>query len=369
MIQLFRLCLLLLLLPLPAVHGQSNASPQAGPQVAQASAAASPSTPAPASRQITLDVQVSDKSGAPVGGLQKEDFVVRDNKNPQTITSFYAVDGKATAASDPPLRVILVVDNINATFTTVSYERDQIKKYLLRNGGELPQETSFIMVTDTGTSVQKESSEDGKALAAYYDRVENGLRNSNRSQGLYGAEQRASLSLNALNSIASFAQTIPGRKLLIWISPGWPLLASPTITQLTPQDQKQFFHAIVGISTVLERARVTLYSVDPLGIDDAAGFRTNFYKTFLKGVPSPKQTQVGSLGLQVLAAQSGGEVENSTNDLATAIAQCVADADTFYVLTFDPPAAKQPDEFHELEVTIEKPGVNARTRAFYYSQP
>lgn len=318
---------------------------------------------------MTLYVQVTEKSGAPVRGLQKDDFVLRDNNNPQTITSFYAVDGKPSVAADPPLQVILVVDNINATFTSVSYERDQIKRYFLLNGGELPQETSLIVVTDTGTSMQKEPSKDGKALAAFYEKYETGLRTSNRSQGLHGAAERASMSLNALNSIASFAHTIPGRKLLIWISPGWPLLSSPTLQQLTPQDQKQFFHIIVSLSTALDLAGVTLYSIDPLGIDDAAGYRTSYYKSFLKGVPSPKQTQVGNLGLQVLATQSGGLVVNSTNDLETAIAQCVADAGSYYVLTFNRSATSQPDEYHALDVTVEKPGVTARTRELYYNQP
>lgn len=373
MIRLCRFLLLFLLLPLPAIHGQSSSSPQGAPPAGQAGASASPSAPPTipvnTNRQITLYVQVADKSGAPVRGLQKEDFVVRDNNNPQTIASFYAVKGKPAAASDPPVDVILVVDNVNAAFRTVSFERDQIKKYLLRNGGELPEQTSLILMNDTTTSMQRDSSKDGKALAAYYDQVETGLRNTNRSQGVYGAEQRASLSLNTLNSIAAYEQTKPGRKLLIWISPGWPLLTSPRLLQLTPQDEKQFFHAIVGISTAVRRARMTLYDVDPLGIDDAASLRTSYYKSFLKGVPSPKQAQAGNLGLQVLAVQSGGAVKNSTNDLVTAIAECVADADSYYVLTFDPPVANQPDEYHELDVTVEKPGLTARTRELYYSQP
>jgi VWFA-related protein len=361
---------LLILVSLSATSGWSNYSPQAGQPQSASPPTASPSTASNGTdRQITLYVQVAEKSGAPVRGLQKGDFVLRDNNNPQTITSFYGVNGRPAVASDPPVEVIVAIDNINATFTNVSYERDQIKRYLLRNGGELPQQTSLIVVTDTGTSVQRKPSKDGKALAAFYDQYEIGLRSSTRSQGLAGAEERASLSLNALNSIASYARTVPGRKLLIWISPGWPLFASPNITQLTLQNQKLFFRAVVGISTALERARITLYSVDPLGIDDAASYRTNYYKTFLKGAPFPKQTQVGDLGLQVLAVQSGGVVRNSSNDLVTAIVACVADADSYYVLTFDPPLATHPDEYHTLEVTVEKPGVIARTRTLYYNQP
>jgi hypothetical protein len=73
--------------------------------------------------------------------------------------------------------------------------------------------------------------------------------------------------------------------------------------------------------------------------------------------------------LQVLATQSGGLVLNSTNDLASAIADCVSDANAFYVLSFDAARADHPNEYHALGVTIDKPGLTARTRMGYYAQP
>src|ERR1035441_10078580 len=54
-----------------------------------------------ASRQMTLDVVVTDKSGKPVSGLAQKDFTLLDNKQPQKIVSFQAVAG-AAAAADPP---------------------------------------------------------------------------------------------------------------------------------------------------------------------------------------------------------------------------------------------------------------------------
>ena len=47
---------------------------------------------------IHLDVVVTEKSGAPVSGLQLEDFTLLDNNVPQTITSFEAVDGRQAHA-------------------------------------------------------------------------------------------------------------------------------------------------------------------------------------------------------------------------------------------------------------------------------
>jgi hypothetical protein len=89
----------------------------------------------------------------------------------------------------------------------------------------------------------------------------------------------------------------------------------------------------------------------------------------LKGVKSTSGVQFGNLALQVIATQSGGRVLNSSNDLAGEIATCMGDAKSFYVLTFDADAADGPNDYHALELKIDKPGVTAHTRTGYYAQP
>ena len=82
-----------------------------------------------------------------------------------------------------------------------------------------------------------------------------------------------------------------------------------------------------------------------------------------------KQGQIGNLGLQVLASQSGGRVLNSSNDVAGEIATCVADANGSYVISFDSLAGDGPNEYHALDIKIDKPGLTVRTRSGYYAQP
>jgi hypothetical protein len=86
-------------------------------------------------------------------------------------------------------------------------------------------------------------------------------------------------------------------------------------------------------------------------------------------VPSSSKVLPGNLALQVLAAQSGGKVLNSNNDLTQLIANCVIDAKAYYTMSFIYPPADHPDEFHSLEVKVDKPGLTARTRMGYYAQP
>jgi VWFA-related protein len=312
-------------------------------------------------------VVVADKSGKPLSGLKQDEFTLLDNKQPLKIASFHAVGGGDVAA-DPPVEAILVLDELNASFTNVASERDQVVKFLGRNGGQLALPVSMVFLSDNGTMVPAAPSRDGNALIAELNKTESGLRSVRRSQGLYGAQERLQISLGALQQFADREAAKPGRKLVVWISPGWPILSGPEV-DLTSEAQQWIFDAIVAVSDRLRRARITLFVVDPLGLADAGGSRTVYYKEFLKPVKKVSGAQPGNVALQVLASQSGGLVLNSSNDIAGEIDKCVADASAFYVLSFDGLPGDGPNEFHAIEIKIGRPGLAARTRAGYYAQP
>jgi hypothetical protein len=46
----------------------------------------------------------------------------------------------------------------------------------------------------------------------------------------------------------------------------------------------------------------------------------------------------------------------------------VANARIFYTLTFDPPLAQHPDEYHALQIELRPPMVTADTSAGYYGR-
>jgi VWFA-related protein len=335
-------------------------------QTAQQEAGAAPT----ADRHIVFDVVVQDRSKKPVAGLQAQDFIVTDNKKPQKILSFAAVGGNAveSARAEPPAKIILLVDEVNVGFDRVAYERDQIRKFAMQNDGKLPHPVTIAFFTDHGSEVANGSTQDGKQLLAAFDKHETSLRTMRRSQGFYGAVDRFQLSLSTLNSLAYAEAQKPGRKMLIWISPGWAYLSGPGI-DLTQREEAGLFSSIVRTSNELRRARITLYSIDPLGVADAAGLRISYYEEFLKPVLKPNNAEAADLSLQVLATQTGGLVLNSSNDISAQIDRAVADADAYYTLTIDPTPSERPNEFHAIEVKVETPGLTARTRNGYYGQP
>jgi VWFA-related protein len=370
---LFASLFVLLFSSLSTVSAQDSAAPPSPPPTATPAKTTPAALPGGTDHEIMLDVEVRDKSGAPVTGLQQQDFTLLDDNVPLGIQSFHSFNhepsnGGTSAPADPPVEIILIVDAVNASTQAVTFERGEIKKFLLQNGGQLPVPVSLVLFTDTGARVQQGSSRDGNALAALYAQYETGLRSINRSAGFYGASERFDLSIKTLGKLATYEETRPGRKLAIWFSPGWPLLSGPNVS-ITEKVQQQLFNSIVGLSALLREARVTLYSVDPLGLADAGGVRTSYYQEFLKGIGRPSKALPGDLGLQVVAVQSGGRVFNSNNQLTPAIAECVTDSQAFYTISFIPPRVDHANEYHSLAVTVDKPGLSVRTRTGYYAQP
>jgi VWFA-related protein len=204
--------------------------------------------------------------------------------------------------------------------------------------------------------------------------------------------------VRSLASIAENEVKSPGRKILIWSGPGWPMMAGANYRSST-QDRQRAFDTIVEISTRLREAQIAIYNVSisesangqtrgaiatqaPMAMPAAEGGQTSRtgpsmgegteapnYKEFVKGVKTPRQAETANLALQVMAVQSGGRVLDPTNDLAAQITKCVQEMNSFYTVSFRPAPSDHPEEYHEVTVQVARPGVAARTFSGYYSQP
>lgn len=342
---------------------------QQGPPAAPNGLAAQPSIAQ--GRDLTLDVVVTDKAGVPVRGLQREDFSLLDNKQPQALTSFRAVD-LDTHTPAPYMEIIVVVDAINADSLNAGLAREGVKQFLQSNGGKLAVPVSVVFATDQPMQMRPKASSDGNAEAALLDRFVTGPRIVNRTQGTIGAAERFAMSTKMLTSLSAFEESTPGRKLVLWIGPGWPLLSNGA-GNMTSQDQRHFFNSIVALSNQLRLNHIALYNIETRG--DAFTDTTQFfeYKEFVKGVKSAEHAYPADLSLQVLAVQTGGQIFTKSSDLpneiAAELAKAAADASPFYVLSTEAGKAEHANEYHSIEVKVNKPGLTARTRTGYYAQP
>lgn len=324
-------------------------------------------SPAPAaastSATIALDVVVAGKSGTPVSGLQAGEFKLLDNKQPQSLDSVRAAYG-LKAQTDPPAEVFLVIDAINVPFLARANQRQWLMDFFNENHGKLALPTSLLVLTDNGISEQNQPTRDGGALLRVLDASHAGFMQIRRDERLQGALLREEDSLKALNLFALQQSKRPGRKLFIWLGSGWSVASNPmSIGGL--KKRQNIYNYIASLSTALREARITLYDVIP-----GSGFgRADIYMTYVKGVSDPNHVDLGDLSLPVLATQTGGQVLMGSSSLAGLIDRCIADAEAYYVLTFTPPPAAHPSEYHAIQVQLDRPGLKARTRSGYYTPP
>jgi VWFA-related protein len=290
--------------------------------------------------------------------------------------------------AEPPVEVILLLDTVNLpiqevsnnrqrtdsglmsqqtpgglSFQAVSIARQHIANFLIQNGGHLAQPVSLFVLTSQGLDLQRQPLLDGNELAAEASQRDNKLRSLSASTGMHGAVENYQFSVQMMKVIAREEAKKPGRKLLIWTGPGWPLVDS-SFWGLTNADQKTLFDTIAQLSTRLREARISVYNVSS-GTDMASGA----YESFLKGVKTAEKANSANLALKVLAVQSGGSIYGPDNDMIAQINRCVKDAGAYYTLSFDPPPAAHANEYHDLKVTVGQTKLTAHTNTGYYNQP
>jgi hypothetical protein len=112
---------------------------------------------------IKLDVMVTDSAGNPVSGLGGANLSLIENGRPQRILSFQAFDGRGTL-SEPPVKIILLIDTIALPEILAREERLAVMSYLLQDGGRLNRPVSVFVLAETGLRTVA-SSGDGSVLA------------------------------------------------------------------------------------------------------------------------------------------------------------------------------------------------------------
>ncbi|HEV2401565.1 MAG TPA: VWA domain-containing protein [Candidatus Sulfotelmatobacter sp.] len=312
---------------------------------------------------IKIDAIVTDRSGKPVVGLESTDLTLLDNGQPSKILSFQAFNG-ASVKPEPPVDVILVLDTLRMPGMLASHEREEAEKFLRRNDGYPAQPVSIFRLRDSGLWLLAEPSKDGNALAAEVARDDQGqsVRKALGPSGLFGSAPEDTpglLALKSLGDILTLERRKPGRKLLIWIGPRREENGAPF-------DQQRVFNMIVWFSTLLRESRVALYSYSEG--ENQRDARSARYRDFLSGVRSIRDAEFEDLNRKVLAIQSGGRVLDSSEGLADQIGGCIAEASSFYAMSFNPAPASHPGEYHDLKVLIRTPGLTARSNAGYYDQ-
>jgi VWFA-related protein len=307
---------------------------------------------------FSIDLVVADSAGNPVSDLPPWDFILLDNGQPAKFRTVH----KSREASVPAPELIFVLDAINLSPQQLTQTESAIVHFLRRNSGR--QETACFLyrLTQDGLFSSSKLTRDGNLLAKEVEQhksprtVWRSVRNDgpNLLRAWVSSSQPNPLSLRALGSIAIDQREIAGRKVVVWISPGWPVNGGDI-----------GFDEATELSTRLREARIMLDNVNVWPNPD----QSFNYHDYLEAPRSQKDMQPAKMALQVIATHTGGLVLDSSGNLDRDIERCVEEERSFYTLTFNPPHTYQMDEFHDLRVRVDRPALTVRAPTGYYNEP
>jgi VWFA-related protein len=309
---------------------------------------------------FTIDVVVTDAAGKPVSGLTPSDFTLLDNGRPAKIRTFHG----SRAVIEPAPEVIFVLDAVNLSPQQLTQTESAIVHFLRRDNGRLDFRCFLYRITRDGLFSSSTPTRDGNLLAKEVEQhksprtVWRSIRNDapNLLRAWVGSSSRPNpLSLRALGSIAIDQREIASRKVVVWISPGWPVNSGGDIG----------FDEATELSTRLREARITLDNVNVWPNPE----QSFDYHDYLQAPRSQKDMQPAKMALQVVATHTGGLVLDSSGDLDRDIERCVEEERSFYTLTFNPPHTYQMDEFHDLRVQMNRAALKVRAPTGYYNEP
>jgi VWFA-related protein len=362
------------------------------------------------SREVVVDVNVTDAKGNPVHGLTKEDFTVLDDGKPISPRDFreHRSDqdqpgsslagivplppGTFTNAGMPesarPLNMLLI-DSLDTPMSTQSIVQKRLLEFVdkitpgtrmavftLSSTGQLSMVQGFTTdpdllkkaikshkmdlqippLEDFGqepTDVPSPETNQNPRVARILDRSPAGKLDLNVECN--HISERGQYSFNALSEIARYVSGMPGRKNLIWYTGLFP--TSMRDKQGTVcVDFKEDFRSI---DERLGHSHIVLYPIDPRALDIVA-----------KAAPDSRilnLQNVEHLRMEGLAAGGGGKAFYNNNDLAAAAAQAVDAGSNYYSLAYTPQNQIADTRLHTISVNVDKPDLNLVYRRGYHA--
>ncbi len=166
--------------------------------------------------------------------------------------------------------------------------------------------------------------------------------------------------LVGLERLVQSAKTLPGRKVLFFLSSGF-------LIQNRRGDSGDKLRDITNSSA---RSGVVIYSMDTRGLvaslDDPTVEKP--FDPFARLSLSSNQALSASQdGLNALAVDTGGKAIFNTNDLSRGLAPAVKETSTYYLLAWKPEAQSQEGRFRNVEVRlVNRPDLMVRVRKGYF---
>jgi len=184
-------------------------------------------------------------------------------------------------------------------------------------------------------------------------------------------DERTDLTLQALEIVGNHLAGIPGRKNLVWISSGTPLLYSGTRDPWP----RNYETAVRALAQRLANEGIAIYPVEATGLQGidlgtasiapGSGFGQGSLDAHLDPRAKASVLRLRST-MDLLAETTGGRFFKNTNDLTQGVKSASSDMHGAYSISFYVP--DDPDNrWHNLKVKVQRTGVRTLTRQGYFS--
>lgn len=374
---------------------------------------------------VNVDVYVTDKSGKRVTGLTRDDFEIFEDKKPVKITNFYAVQGRKPvggedvapappaipgqpAAEAPPipedqrLRLVIYIDNFNIhpfnrnrvmrdvrqflrdnvtrqdQVMLVSYDRELHVRRTFTNDADVVAQAMLALEKVSGNAIQHESERHDVLDRIDQSRTVEEARSIARAYA-ESTFNDLSFTIEALKNIVNSLAGVPGRKAVLYVSDGLPLVAGQDAFYaiqnkfpnaggggLTDSFQYDASRRFQEMTAGANANRVTFYTIDAAGLRtysslaaDKAGSAGN-QGVFLDSI----QIANVQTTLQMIARETGGIALLNTNDAGPGLKRIAEDFGTYYSLGYSPTHSGD-GRFYKIDVKVKRKGLQVRHREGY----
>ena len=355
---------------------------------------------------VVLDVVVTDKQGQPVHGLKASDFSVLENDQEMTLQSFeeYRKDQAPPPALPParqalganvftnvtdsptggPLNVLLM-DALNTPMTDQIYVREQMLEYVK----QVPQGTRIaIFGLSTRLYILQSDTTDPAVLqadvqmfrAVNVSGVGGGV--DEHKQVSFPLRLRRSYTRAAIQDLARYLSSLPGRKNLLWFAGSFSGGITRVLDQETPFSLAgDFADDLKWTANLLTRSRVAVYPIDARGLFTNPDFSAALAHppggdTLTGRTPGEfqlserlflDQRAVDKAGMNILAKETGGKAFYDTNGLKEAVQEAINDGSNYYTLAYVPTDRQWDGRYRSVRVKLDQSGVNLFYRRGYFA--
>lgn len=356
-----------------------------------------PTTLSITTREVLLDVVVTDKSGQPVRGLTSADFVLTEEGELQHLKHLeehfpMSAEDLAKLKAAPQLppntfsnftpvastnaSTVILLDALNTNIQAQMELREQLIDCMkhLEPGTpvaifQVDTEMRLIQGFTTDPQVLLDAAKSKRDMPTLQKPV-TGTREQNR-------QTRLEILGSGFQMMGRYLAGFPGRKNLIWLTGSVPqtYISDPLGNDSFGKPFIDDFNVIEdepgAAMDALTLSRVAVYPIDARGLQTPPQFQASNNRGASQGPAAglgfEGRQAMQHMTLDAIAEATGGRAYYNTNGLKQVIASIVNNGSSYYALAYPTTNKTWNGQFRHIKLKVDRPGVRVQYRQGYYA--